>query len=49
MFDPRTTSREEWSIFHEFRHKRHEEHNPGDPIQAKRHIEKWLTQQLKYD
>ncbi len=41
-FDPRKASREEWTRFHVFRRRRHEEENPGDPLTEDSAEETWM-------
>ncbi|MFQ5909004.1 MAG: GNAT family N-acetyltransferase [Thermoplasmata archaeon] len=41
-FDPKTASREEWARYHAFRRFRHEEANPGDPLDTDETIEVWM-------
>ncbi|MFX0063367.1 MAG: hypothetical protein ACFFC7_14420, partial [Candidatus Hermodarchaeota archaeon] len=39
-FDPHTASKEDWTIFHVFRRKKHQETHPNDPIIPDEIIEK---------
>ena len=47
-FDPLTCSREEWTLFHEFRKIRHEHINPDDPYTEDSMMEKSLVAQVQH-
>jgi GNAT superfamily N-acetyltransferase len=41
-FDPQTASQEEWARYHTFRRLRHEEADPGDPLEGDETVEVWM-------
>ncbi|MHA1345631.1 MAG: GNAT family N-acetyltransferase [Candidatus Heimdallarchaeaceae archaeon] len=47
-FNPLTCSREEWTLFHEFRKIRHEQKNPDDPYTEDSMMEKSLMAQVQH-